>query len=146
TTKVLAKELVQHYALRELAKADAIENIDSNDYLKFVDEFKYKETEDQQRAVNEIINDLEKEKPMNRLLVGDVGFGKTEVFMRAAFKIVESGGQVVVLAPTTILTSQHFAVFRERFKLFDYKIAYLSRFNTAKENRDIIDRLNAGQI
>ncbi len=146
TTKILAKELVRHYALRELAKADAIENIDSNDYLKFVDEFKYKETEDQQRAVNEIINDLEKEKPMNRLLVGDVGFGKTEVFMRAAFKIVESGGQVAVLAPTTILTSQHFAVFRERFKSFDYKIAYLSRFNTAKENRDIIDRLNAGQI
>lgn len=146
TTRILAKELVQHYALRELAKADAIENIDSNDYLKFVDEFKYKETEDQQRAVNEIINDLEKEKPMNRLLVGDVGFGKTEVFMRAAFKIVESGGQVAVLAPTTILTSQHFAVFTERFKSFDYKITYLSRFNTAKENRDIIDRLNAGQI
>lgn len=146
TTQILAKELVEHYALRELAKSNAINKEDSKDYQKFVDEFKYKETADQLRAVNEIINDLEKETPMNRLLVGDVGFGKTEVFMRAAFKTVENKGQVAVLAPTTILTSQHYSVFLERFKTFKYKIAYLSRFNTPKENQDIIDKINIGEI
>ncbi len=146
TTQILAKELVEHYALRELAKGTPIKKEDSKEYNKFVDEFKFKETEDQQRAINEIISDLENPIPMNRLLVGDVGFGKTEVFMRAAFKIVENGGQVAVLAPTTILTSQHAAVFKDRFKSFPYKIAYLSRFNTAKENRTIIDKINEGKI
>ncbi len=146
TTQILAKELVEHYALRELAKANAIKKEDSKDYQKFVDEFKFKETDDQLRAINEIISDLEKESPMNRLLVGDVGFGKTEVFMRAAFKIVESGGQVAVLAPTTILTSQHSAVFSERFKSFPFRIAYLSRFNTTKENQKIIDDINLGKV
>lgn len=146
TTQILAKELVEHYALREIAKGTPIKKDDSKDYNKFVDEFKFKETEDQQRAINEIINDLEKPIPMNRLLVGDVGFGKTEVFMRGAFKIVENGGQVAVLAPTTILTSQHAAVFKERFKSFPYKVAYLSRFNTAKENQKIIDDINLGKV
>lgn len=146
TTQILAKELVEHYALREIAKGTPIKKEDSKDYNKFVDEFKFKETEDQQRAINEIINDLEKPIPMNRLLVGDVGFGKTEVFMRGAFKIVENGGQVAVLAPTTILTSQHASVFKDRFKSFSYRVAYLSRFNTPKENQKIIDDINLGKI
>jgi len=145
TTQILAKELVEHYALREIAKGTPIKKEDSKDYNKFVDEFKFKETEDQQRAINEIINDLEKPIPMNRLLVGDVGFGKTEVFMRGAFKVVENGGQVAVLAPTTILTSQHASVFTERFKSFPFKVAYLSRFNSPKENQKIIDQINLGK-
>jgi transcription-repair coupling factor (superfamily II helicase) len=146
STGLLARELVEHYALREVSKSEKIEFEDSEDYKKFVDEFKHTETEDQLRATNEIIEDLSKLKPMNRLLVGDVGFGKTEVFMRAAFKIVENGGQVAVLAPTTILTAQHFAVFEERFKNFPISIKYLSRFNTPEQNNKIIDELNLGKV
>ena len=146
STGLLAKNLIEHYAKRELSKAKALRNDESNNYKKFEDNFKYVETSDQTRAINEINSDLEKEKPMNRLLVGDVGFGKTEVFMRAAFRIVEAKGQVAVLAPTTILTAQHYVVFKERFKNFDVRIAYLSRFNTKVENLRIIDELNQGKI
>lgn len=146
TTKLLAKELVEHYALREIAKADAIKNSDSLEYLEFCNKFPFNLTLDQKRAVNEIVSDLEKPKPMNRLLIGDVGFGKTEVFIRAAFKIVENGMQVAVLSPTTILTAQHYALFKERFKDSKFKIAYLSRFNSSKQNREIIDKLNEGKI
>lgn len=146
SVKILAKELVEHYALRSLAKALPIDKSDSKNYTKFVNDFKFKETQDQIRAINEIISDLEKDSPMNRLLVGDVGFGKTEVFIRAAFKIVENGGQVAVLAPTTILTAQHINVFKERFKETKVRIAYLSRFNTQKENIKIIDKINSGEL
>lgn len=146
STSLLAKELVEHYALREMAKANKIEIKETREYLQFVDEFDYKETEDQLRATSEILSDLEQEKPMDRLLVGDVGFGKTEVIMRAAFKVVENGGQVAVLSPTTVLTAQHNKVFRERFKNFPIEIGFVSRFNTPIENSKVIDEVNKGKI
>src|SRR5690606_33093667 len=99
-----------------------LKQVESKEYLEFIQDFKYRETEDQLRAVNEIFADLEGDKPMDRLLVGDVGFGKTEVIMRAAFRVVEQGGQVAVLSPTTVLTAQHFEVFTERFKNFPITI------------------------
>jgi transcription-repair coupling factor (superfamily II helicase) len=146
STGILARELVEHYAKREIADAKPLEAEDSKEYKQFVEGFKFVETEDQLRAANEIIADLEKKVPMNRLLVGDVGFGKTEVFMRAAFKIVEAGGQVAVLAPTTILTAQHYVVLKERFRHFPVSIRYLSRFHSPRENNQIIDELNAGKV
>lgn len=146
STLRLAKELIEHYAKREISKAAKVDEKDSELYEEFVKAFEFTETKDQITAINEVIKDLEAEKPMNRLLVGDVGFGKTEVAMRAAFKIAEHGGQVAVLAPTTILTAQHFAVFKERFKDFPFEIKYMSRFNTIQENRKIANELNEGRI
>lgn len=146
STSLLARDLIEHFAKREVSEAKTIKKDDSRDYKKFVESFDYVETEDQLRATNEILKDLEKHRPMNRLLVGDVGFGKTEVFMRAAFKIVENGGQVAVLAPTTVLTAQHFTVFEDRFKDFPVTIRYLSRFNTPQENHKIIEELNDGKV
>jgi len=146
STSLLAKELLEHFAKRELSKAIPVEAHDSKDFQQFINEFKFIETEDQLRSANEIIADLEKEIPMDRLLVGDVGFGKTEVFMRAAFKIVEKGGQVAVLSPTTVLTSQHYDVFIDRFKSFPFKIEAVSRFNSADQNRKIIEQLNEGKV
>ncbi len=146
STGLLARELVEHYAKRELSKAKPISSDESDLYRKFVADFKFTDTEDQTRSANEIIADLEKDVPMNRLLVGDVGFGKTEVMMRACFKIVENGGQVAVLAPTTVLTAQHFEVFKERFKNFPIKIGFLSRFNSPTQNNKTIDELNDGKL
>ena len=146
STRLLARELIEHFAKREISKAKPITGNDSKDYMKFLDEFKHVETDDQIRAINEIVADMEKPVPMDRLLVGDVGFGKTEVFMRAAFKAVEHGGQVAVLAPTTVLTSQHDEVFKERFKSFPIRIESISRFNTSSENKKIIEAANEGKV
>lgn len=146
STTLLAKELVEHYAKRQIASAKPILKQESKEYLEFVHDFKFRETEDQLRATNEILSDLESDKPMDRLLVGDVGFGKTEVIMRAAFKVVENGGQVAVLSPTTVLTSQHYEVFTERFKNFPISIGFVSRFKSAKENSETIDKVNEGKI
>ncbi len=146
STSLLASQLVEHFAKREVAKAVPIDERDSKDYEIFVNEFKFKETDDQFRSINEVLSDLTKDKPMNRLLVGDVGFGKTEVIMRAAFKIVEAGGQVGILAPTTILAAQHFEVFKERFKSFPFTIEMISRFNSKEKNNQIVDKLNNGKV
>ncbi len=146
STELLARDLIEHFAKREISEANPVSNSDTKDYKQFVDEFKYIETEDQLNSINEVLSDLTKDKPMNRLLVGDVGFGKTEVFMRAAFKIVEDGGQVAVLSPTTILTAQHYAVFEERFKSFPFRIEYLSRFNSTEKNKKIIEDVNNGIV
>ncbi|MCA9387380.1 DEAD/DEAH box helicase, partial [Candidatus Dojkabacteria bacterium] len=146
TTFLTAQQLIKHYAKRETSKAKEIDKKDSDGYKAFVKKFEFEETADQIRSINEVINDLEKDKPMNRLLVGDVGFGKTEVIMRASFKIIENNGQVALLAPTTVLASQHYSVFTERFKDTNYKIGLVSRFNSVKENREIIDRANDGKI
>lgn len=146
STTLLAKDLVEHYAKRELAEAKSISSVESKEYLNFVDDFQFQETDDQLRSTSEIIADLEKDTPMDRLLVGDVGFGKTEVIMRAAFKVVESGGQVAVLSPTTVLTAQHFEVFTKRFKNFPITIGFVSRFNTPKQNSKTIEKANKGEI
>ncbi|MEP7103347.1 MAG: helicase-related protein [Candidatus Dojkabacteria bacterium] len=146
STSLLAHELVEHYAKREVASAEPISEKDSKDYEIFTEEFAFKETEDQLRSINEVLSDLTKNKPMNRLLVGDVGFGKTEVLMRAAFKVVEGGGQVGILAPTTILAAQHFEVLKKRFKSFPFSIEMISRFNTKEKNNQIVDKMNTGKV
>lgn len=146
SVSILARELIEHYAKREVIKAPTVEAKDSDMYQKFLAEFKYTETKDQLRCTAEIVADMQHAKPMNRLLVGDVGFGKTEVMMRAAFKAIEAGMQVAVLCPTTVLSAQHFAVFSNRFKNFPIKIANISRYNTPKENAELVDQINAGKI
>ncbi|MDQ6985403.1 MAG: helicase-related protein [Candidatus Dojkabacteria bacterium] len=155
TTVLLAKHLIEHMAKRELSKAVPIDQNDSQEYKFFVESFPYNETRDQINVINEVINDMKSTRPMNRLVVGDVGFGKTEVIMRAVFKVIEQRGQVAVLSPTTILTSQHLATFRERFELksdgdnpydIPMSIEAVSRFNTVKENREVIDRANNGDV
>lgn len=142
--QIKAKELVEHYARRELANAQTIEPEDSQEFETFVDKFAYTATGDQIRAANEIISDLTKTTPMNRLLVGDVGFGKTEVAMRAAFKVAEAGMQVAVLCPTTVLAAQHYEVFRNRFTGSGIKVEKLSRFNTTKQNKEAVEQINKG--
>src|SRR5208337_5115169 len=108
--------------------------------------FLYKETDDQLRAIDDTKTDMESERPMDRLICGDVGYGKTEVAIRAAFKAVIDGKQVAVLVPTTVLAQQHFATFTERMKAFPVKIDVLSRFRTGKEQDKIIEKLQQGTV
>lgn len=194
----MAKDMVKHFAKRELSKSEPMDLKDSKAYLEFEKSFAYELTPDQVRSINEIFADLSGTKPMNRLLVGDVGFGKTEVIMRTAFKVLENGGQVLVIAPTTVLAAQHLDVFRERWvaknsplnsfkkgqklainktaQIFERieneqftpnpltqkvkktvqdhienvkqqtEIACVSRFNSVKQNREIINKFNSGDI
>lgn len=143
---IAAKELARHYAQVNLAVAKPVELEDSEGYQTFISEFPYEETPDQLKAEKEIINDLAKSKPMNRLLIGDVGFGKTEIMMRAAYKMLETGSQVVILCPTTVLALQHFYTFSKRFNGHLVNIAILSRHNSASENKDLVEKINAGKI
>ena len=113
---------------------------------EFEDMFPYEETPDQLAAINEVKQDMERPRPMDRLLCGDVGYGKTEVAMRAAFKAVMDGKQVAVLVPTTILAEQHFHTFFERFEPFPIKVESISRFKTQGEQRQILTRLKTGEI
>ncbi|MFQ5492687.1 MAG: DEAD/DEAH box helicase [Candidatus Dojkabacteria bacterium] len=136
---VLAKELVEHYAKRLLAKASAIDPESSKTYENFLLDFPYQETDDQLRTEKEVINDMAGDRPMNRLIVGDVGFGKTEIAMRAAFKAVEQGYQVAFLSPTTVLVAQHFKVLTERFSDTPYIIGSLSRFSSRNNKRTIAE-------
>lgn len=141
----LADKLVELYAEREIIEGFAFEP-DQPWQQEFEDAFPYEETEDQVRAADEIKESMEKPKPMDRLLCGDVGFGKTEVAMRAVFKAVMSGKQVAVLVPTTILAQQHFQTFSNRFRNFGVKINVLNRFRTTAEKREIIKGTKEGQI
>ncbi len=113
---------------------------------EFEASFLYEETEDQLQVASEIRNDLTRPKPMDRLVCGDVGYGKTELAMRAAFKVVEYGRQVTVLVPTTVLAEQHYATFRERMADYPFAIGCLSRFRSGKEQKAIIDQAKKGQI
>ena len=141
----MAGDLLKLYAQRQLARAPAMgENSDL--MAQFEALFEFEETPDQLSAVEAIRADLERESPMDRLLVGDVGFGKTEVAMRAAFKAVDSGHQVAVLAPTTILADQHLETFRRRFAEFPVWIEMVSRFRSAAEIRRIRADLEAGKV
>jgi len=141
----MARELVNLYAQRELAHAPKIEVTDTDEYNLFLEQFNYEVTTDQLRAEKEILFDLKDSKPMNRLIVGDVGFGKTEVAMRAAFKVCEAGYQVAVLCPTTVLAAQHEKVFTDRFTGFPFKIASLSRL-THFDNKTVAEELQQGKI
>nr|HPO48980.1 transcription-repair coupling factor [Spirochaetota bacterium] len=141
----LAGELVKLYSFRLNKKGFAFSQ-DTRWQKEFEAKFPYEETEDQLLAIEEVKRDMESPKPMDRLICGDVGFGKTEVAMRAAFKAVMSGKQTVVLVPTTILAEQHYETFCERFKDYPIKIEMLSRFRTNEEQTKIIKELKAGNI
>jgi transcription-repair coupling factor (superfamily II helicase) len=141
----LAVDLLRLYAERQLARAPAARD-DSDAQAQFEAAFAFDETPDQLAAAQAVKADLEREQPMDRLLVGDVGFGKTEVAMRAAFKMVDSGYQVAVLAPTTILADQHLQTFRARFAGFPVEVEMVSRFRTPAEMKEIRKRLAAGKI
>jgi transcription-repair coupling factor (superfamily II helicase) len=144
----IARELLQLYALRESTQGTSV--IDSQDSLEelkiFISQFEFKDTDDQLLATKNIVDDLQKNKPMDRLLVGDVGYGKTEIAARAAFAVVNSGYQVAILAPTTILVKQHLAVFKERFKNYPVNIVSLSRFSSKKEKEKVLDDLSKGLV
>lgn len=141
----MAGDLLRLYAERQLARAPAMPP-DSDLQSQFEAAFEFEETPDQLEAVAQIKRDLEGERPMDRLLCGDVGYGKTEVAMRAAFKVVSGGYRVAVLAPTTILSDQHLETFRQRFAGFPVTIEMVSRFRTAAEIRAIRERLVSGKI
>ena len=141
----MAHELVELYANRELVKRTAYGTAGTL-YHEFEAAFEYEETPDQLKAVEDIIHDMESTKPMDRLVCGDVGYGKTEVAMRAAFKAVEHGRQVAVLVPTTLLAHQHYDNFEERFAPFPTRVALLSRFQSPKESKAILADVAAGII
>jgi transcription-repair coupling factor (superfamily II helicase) len=141
----MADELLKLYAQRKAAQGHAFPP-DNEFQREFEDAFDYNETEDQLTATADIKRDMESTMPMDRLLVGDVGYGKTEVAMRAAFKAVQDGRQVAVLTPTTVLSFQHFETFKNRFKQFPINIEMISRFRSPKEQKLILERLEAGKI
>jgi len=141
----MADELLKLYAQRKAAQGHAFPP-DNEFQREFEDAFDYNETEDQLSAINDIKRDMESSTPMDRLLCGDVGYGKTEVAMRAAFKAVQDGRQAAVLTPTTVLSFQHFETFKERFKQFPISIEMISRFRTAKEQKSIVERVESGRV
>lgn len=143
--KDIADDLIKLYAKREAEKGYAFSKDD--DMLRtFENAFLYDETEDQLRSITEVKQDMEKERPMDRLLCGDVGYGKTEVAIRAAFKAVLDGKQVAFLVPTTILAQQHFETMRERFAGFPVEVALLNRFRTKKEQTETLKGVKAGTV
>jgi transcription-repair coupling factor (superfamily II helicase) len=141
----MAEELVQLYALREARAGTAFAPPDAM-YKEFEASFEYEETPDQQRAIDETLAGLQSKRPMDRLICGDVGYGKTEVAMRAAFLAVEGGKQVAVLAPTTILAQQHLQTFRRRFRHHPVRIEMVSRFLTSKEIQQVLDDTAKGAV
>jgi transcription-repair coupling factor (superfamily II helicase) len=141
----MAHELIDLYANRELAKRHSY-GYDSTLYHEFEAAFEYEETPDQLKAIDDITRDMGSSKPMDRLVCGDVGYGKTEVAMRAAFKAVEDNRQVAVLVPTTLLAHQHYDNFAERFAPFPARVALLSRFQSPKEAKAILKEIAAGSI
>nr|WP_295970509.1 transcription-repair coupling factor [uncultured Bacillus sp.] len=141
----IAEDLIKLYAEREAAVGYAF-SPDGEMQRDFEAAFPYEETEDQIRSIHEIKKDMEKERPMDRLLCGDVGYGKTEVAIRAAFKAVADGKQVAILVPTTILAQQHYQTLQERFQDYPVKISLLSRFRTRKQQTETIKGLKNGTL
>jgi transcription-repair coupling factor (superfamily II helicase) len=141
----IADDLIQLYAKREAEKGYAFAPDDAYQ-REFEDAFPYSETDDQLRSTSEIKRDMEKEKPMDRLLVGDVGFGKTEVALRAAFKAIKESKQVAFLVPTTILAQQHYETMVDRFEGFPVNVGLLSRFRTKKQQNETIKEIKEGKI
>ena len=143
--KDMAEELTKLYAQRQLAKGHAFS--DDNDWQRdFEERFDYQETDDQLRSISEIKEDMQKPVPMDRLLCGDVGFGKTEVALRAAFKCMLDSKQVAILVPTTVLAWQHYQTAIKRFEHFPIKVELLSRFRKPKEQQAIIRELKRGTV
>ncbi|MFZ0321740.1 MAG: transcription-repair coupling factor [Candidatus Sulfotelmatobacter sp.] len=143
--KDMADELLKLYAERKTAVGHAYPP--ANEWFReFEDAFEFNETEDQAQAIKDVIKDMESTQPMDRLLCGDVGYGKTEVSMRAAFKAINDNKQVAVLAPTTVLAFQHFETFKQRFAPFPVTIEMISRFRNAKQQKEILQKTEAGKI
>jgi transcription-repair coupling factor (superfamily II helicase) len=143
--KHIAFNLIQLYAKRKLEKGFSF-GPDTHIQHELEGSFMYEDTPDQFTATQDVKNDMEKAQPMDRLVCGDVGFGKTEIAIRAAFKAVDNGKQVAILVPTTILAFQHYKTFTERLKDFPLKIDYLNRFRTAKEKTAAIEGVNNGSV
>ncbi|HGJ3686981.1 TPA: transcription-repair coupling factor [Streptococcus pneumoniae] len=141
----IADDLIKLYSERSQLKGFAF-SADDDDQDAFDDAFPYVETDDQLRSIEEIKRDMQASQPMDRLLVGDVGFGKTEVAMRAAFKAVNDYKQVVILVPTTVLAQQHYTNFKERFQNFAVNVDVLSRFRSKKEQTATLEKLKNGQV
>jgi transcription-repair coupling factor (superfamily II helicase) len=141
----MAGELLKLYAERTTAQGTAFSK--DNEFQKeFEGQFDYSETEDQLSAIRAVKYDMESTTPMDRLLCGDVGYGKTEVAMRAAFKAVQDGKQVAVLTPTTVLSFQHFETFKKRFAQFPINVEMISRFRTPKEQKAIVEQVETGKV
>lgn len=143
--KKLAVDLLKIQAKRQTQKGFIFSPPDEN-YIEFEETFPYKETADQLKAIEDVIHDMTQVKPMDRLICGDVGFGKTEVAMRAAFKAVLDHKQVAILVPTTILAFQHYNSFVERMKNFAINVELISRFRSPKQTKEILEKVSAGKI
>jgi transcription-repair coupling factor (superfamily II helicase) len=141
----MADELLKLYAERRMADGFAF-SADSNWQREFEESFEFAPTRDQEQASDEIKRDMELGAPMDRLLCGDVGFGKTEVAMRASFKALGDGKQVAILAPTTVLALQHYETFRQRFQAFPVRVEMLSRFRTPKETKAALEDISLGKV
>ena len=141
----IAGELLKLYSARRVKKGHAFGAADS--YFKdFEAAFPYEETTDQLKTIDDVLNDMEGNTPMDRLVCGDVGYGKTEVALRASFKAISDSKQVAVLVPTTVLAEQHYATFRQRFERYPVRIACLNRFRSAKEQKAIINDIQSGTV
>ncbi|MBT8131568.1 MAG: transcription-repair coupling factor, partial [Gammaproteobacteria bacterium] len=140
-----AAELLDVYARRAARQGRSFQP-DEHDYRAFLQGFPFEETQDQAEAISQVIADLRSNQPMDRVICGDVGFGKTEVALRAAFYAVQGGAQVAVLVPTTLLAQQHLQTFQDRFADWPIRVEMLSRFRTSKETSDVIDGLADGKV
>ena len=143
--KQIAAELIRLYAARMSAPGFAF-SVDTTWQKELENSFPFVETVDQQATIDEVKRDMEKPNPMDRIVCGDVGYGKTEIAVRAAFKAVQDGKQVAILVPTTLLVQQHFKTFSARYSGFPIRLAALSRFNTVRESKEIISNLKSGVI
>ena len=141
----MAQELIRINAAREIAEGHEF-SPDSSWQQELEDSFPFIETPDQAQAILEVKTDMERTRPMDRLICGDVGYGKTEVALRAAFKTVSDGMQVGILVPTTVLAQQHYATFTERLSPFPVRVEVLSRFRTPKEQQQVVDGLKKGEV
>src|SRR4029077_754344 len=143
--KDMTDELLKLYAERKTAVGHSFST--DNEWMReFEDTFEFSETEDQETAIADVKRDMESTQPMDRLLCGDVGYGKTEIAMRAAFKAISDNKQVAVLAPTTVLAFQHYETFKQRFAAFPVAIEMISRFRSPKQQKEILQRVEAGKI
>ncbi len=146
--QAMAKELVGIYAMRKISKSSVMvrDHHDEVELGKFVEAFAYADTEDQMVITQEILKDLSKESPMDRLIVGDVGFGKTELAARAIFLCVNAGYQVAMLAPTTILSMQHYHVLTQRFSEYPFRVEVLNRYAGSEKRNQVLNDLEAGKV
>jgi len=145
SVKKIAKQLVEIFALRKYRKGHAFSPPDHY-YREFEATFEYEETPDQSKAIEDVLEDMASERPMDRLICGDVGFGKTEIAVRAAFKAVSDGKQVAFLVPTTVLAEQHYETFKKRVHGYSIRVGVLSRFKTRSEQSEVLGKLRSGEI